>query len=61
MGEDVENSILKLLQAADYDVEKAQRGIVYIDEVDKVSRKMENLHLAMFPVLQALLKIMEGR
>ena len=42
VGEDVENIILKLLQAADYNVEKAQRGIVYIDEVDKISRKTEN-------------------
>jgi ATP-dependent Clp protease ATP-binding subunit ClpX len=42
MGEDVENIILKLLQAADYNVEKAQRGIVYIDEVGKISRKLDN-------------------
>ncbi len=42
VGEDVENILLKLLQAADYDVDKAQRGIIYIDEIDKVSRKAEN-------------------
>ena len=45
VGEDVENIILKLLQSADYDVERAQRGIIYIDEIDKISRKTENVSI----------------